>query len=333
MPTTRAYWLRRPSHPTRLPAAGRLPYLAWPTLAACLLLFAVGYAGDSWAWPDFSDPLVSGLRLPRIAAALIVGAAMAASGAALQALFRNPLADPGLIGTASGAALAAVAVMALHLTIPLPIAAFGGALLATWLLLLLVKLVGGGNISLLLMGLMLGSFAAAATSLLLFLSDDLALRSALSWLSGQLGTTVGAPLLWASPVALAGIALLLALGRDLDCLLLGDEEATSLGVNVERVRLLTAIGAALAAGAAVSIAGIIGFNGMMIPNDCALWLGGGRRQLILVSALSGACFLLLMDTLARGIAYPINLPVGLLIGFIGPVCFVWLLRRRTGSHA
>ncbi|MBL8508523.1 MAG: iron chelate uptake ABC transporter family permease subunit, partial [Chitinimonas sp.] len=97
--------------------------------------------------------------------------------------------------------------------------------------------------------------------------------------------------------------------------------------------LLTAIGAALAAGAAVSIAGIIGFIGMMIPNACALWLGGGRRQLILVSALSGACFLLLMDTLARGIAYPINLPVGLLIGFIGPVCFVWLLRRRTGSHA
>ncbi|GAB3265102.1 FecCD family ABC transporter permease [Chitinimonas naiadis] len=334
MPTARAFWLRKPL-PTLQQAIGTS---LWPSLSLLvatisLLLFAVGFQGDGWQWPDWQDPLVTGLRLPRVFSALLVGAALASSGAALQALFRNPMADPTLIGTSSGAALAVVCVMAFGLTIlPLPVAAFAGSLLATWLLLLLVRLVGGGNVGLLLMGLMLGSFAAAATGLILFMSDDLALRSAMSWLSGQLGTTTGAPLAWATPVALAGIALLIALGRDLDCLLLGDEVAHSLGVRVDRVRLLTTVGAAMAVGAAVSVAGIIGFLGMMIPNACALIVGGSRRKLIGLSAVWGALFLLLMDSLARGIAYPINIPVGLLAGFVGPAFFVWLFRRKVGER-
>ncbi|SFZ78132.1 FecCD family ABC transporter permease [Chitinimonas taiwanensis] len=334
MPTSEARlrWPHRPPVFAPLLAGlyGLLPRLALLAASAGLIVFALGFAGDGWQWPDLADPLVSALRLPRVLSALLVGAALAAAGAALQALFRNPLADPGLIGTASGAALAVVAVMALGLvSIGLPTAAFIGALLSTWLLLGLSRLLGGGEISLLLLGLVLGSLAAAATGMLLFLSDDLTLRSAMSWLSGQLGSSTGAPLAWAAPFALAGIALLLAMGRELDCLLLGEDEARSLGVPVERVRLWTAIGAALAVGAAVSVAGIIGFIGMMVPNACALLLGGGRRRLIWVSSLAGALFLLLMDTLARGIAYPVNLPVGLLAGFIGPLCFFWLFRLRA----
>ncbi|HEY9102590.1 iron ABC transporter permease [Chitinimonas sp.] len=332
MPTVRAFWLQQtPS----LPRLGGWP--AWLVLGlatASLLVFALGFQGDGWQWPDLADPLVRSLRLPRILSALLVGAALAAAGAALQALFRNPMADPTLIGTSSGAALAVVCIMAFGWrALPLPLAAFGGSLLATWLLLALVRLVGGGSTGLLLMGLMLGSFGAAMTGMLLFLSDDLALRSAMTWLSGQLGSTTGAPLAWAAPVGIAGIALLLGLGRDLDCLLLGDEAAQGLGVHVERARLLTAVGAAMAIGAAVSVAGIIGFVGMMVPNACALLAGGGRRRLIALSATGGAAFLLLMDTLARGIAYPVNVPVGLLAGFVGPMFFVWLFRRKMGDSA
>ncbi len=323
----------------RAPIVGTLSLKGLAPLGLALLfiglpLFALGFQGDGWAWPDWQDPLWQGLRLPRVMAALLVGAALSAAGAALQALFRNPMADPGLIGTSGGAALAVVGIMAMGWSwLPLPLAAFAGGLLATWMLLALSQRLGGGTLGLLLLGLMLGSLFGAVTGMMLFLSDDLTLRSAMTWLAGQLGASTGAPLIWAAPIALIGMVILLALGRDLDCLLLGEEAATSLGVRVQRVRLYTAIGAALTVGAAVSVAGIIGFVGMMIPNACALILGGSRRQLITVSALYGALFLLGMDTLARGIAYPINLPVGLLAGFVGPVFFVWLFRLRTKEPA
>ncbi|GAA4340292.1 iron ABC transporter permease [Pigmentiphaga soli] len=323
---------------TALPpqAAAARRWLA-PLGAAAVAAFVVaclGFDGRAWHWPALDDPVIAGLRLPRVAAALVVGASLSAAGAALQALFRNPLADPGLIGTSSGAVLAVVSVLALGVDgVGLPAAAFAGGLAATWILLVAARLLGGGEVSMLLLGLVLGMFVAAATGLMLLLSDDLTLRAATVWLSGHLGTTAGASLAAATPVAAAGLALLVALGRDLDCLMLGEEEARSLGVQVERVRLLTAIGASLAVGAAVSVAGVIGFIGMMVPNACALVLGGSRRRLIAASAIVGGLFLLLFDTAARSIAYPVDLPVGLLAGLSGPVFFVWLLRRRARGVA
>ncbi len=306
--------------------------------AAALLLatfwLSLGVQGSTWQWPDLNDPLVVGLRVPRSLAAMLVGATLAAAGAALQALFRNPLAEPSLIGTSSGAGLAAVAVMALGLTgVGLPLAAFLGGLAATGLLLVLVRLVGAGEIGLLLLGIMLGSFTAAITGLLMFMSDDLALRAAMTWLAGHLGNSIGAPLGAAYATAAVGIGLLCLLGRELDCMLLGDEDARALGVHVGRVRLLTAIGASLAVGAAVSIGGIVPFVGMMVPNACALVLQGSRRQLIVVSAVAGAMLILLLDTLARSVVYPLDLPVGLLAGLAGPVFFLWLLRRRARGDA
>jgi iron complex transport system permease protein len=301
---------------------------------ACMavLLLAAGMNGHGWSWPDLSDPIIVRLRLPRIATALVVGMSLASAGAALQALFRNPLADPGVIGTSSGAALAVIGVMALGMEgVSLPLAACIGGLLATALLLALARLYGGGELALLLMGLVLASFVGAIIGMLLLFSDNLALRSATTWLTGQLGSACITQLIWASPLAFAGVALLLALGRDLDCLMLGQDEANSLGVPVARIRVLTAIGAALAVGAAVSLAGIIAFIGMMVPNACALLVGGTRRQLILVSGFVGAIFLLLMDTLARCIAWPIDVPVGLLVGFVGPLGFLWLFQRRLRS--
>ncbi|WP_231580976.1 iron ABC transporter permease [Chromobacterium sp. LK1] len=315
-------------------APSRARWLLLGLIAASLLLplLALSSGGNGLAWPDFSDPLLTQLRLPRIAAALGVGAALAASGAALQALFRNPLADPGLIGTSSGAALAVVSMLAIGAAgLSLPLAAFGGGLLATWLILLLARLVRGGLAGLLLMGLVVGAFCGAITSLMIFMSDDLTLRAATSWLAGNLSSATSERLLACLGVAGLGLLILAAVGRDLDCLLLGEDAAQSLGIDVRRTRRLTAVGAALATGGAVALSGVIGFVGMMIPNALALVLGGCRRRLILLSAWAGALFLLAVDTLARTIAWPIDLPVGLMAAFAGPPFFVWVFRRQQRS--
>ncbi|OQS34437.1 FecCD family ABC transporter permease [Chromobacterium haemolyticum] len=314
------------------PHRGRCLLLGLIAASLLLPLLALSSGGNGLAWPDFSDPLLTQLRLPRIAAALGVGAALAASGAALQALFRNPLADPGLIGTSSGAALAVVGMLAVGAAgLSLPLAAFGGGLLATWLILLLSRLVRGGLAGLLLMGLVVGAFCGAVTSLMIFMSDDLTLRAATSWLAGNLSSASSERLLACLGVAALGLLILIAVGRDLDCLLLGEDAAQSLGIDVRRTRRLTAVGAALATGGAVALSGVIGFVGMMIPNALALLMGGCRRRLILLSAWAGALFLLAVDTLARTIAWPIDLPVGLMAAFAGPPFFVWLFRRQQRS--
>ncbi|MPQ71985.1 iron chelate uptake ABC transporter family permease subunit, partial [Pseudomonas sp. MWU12-2323] len=172
-------------------------------------LLALSSSAGQMSWPNLGDPLVAELRLPRVIAALGVGAALSASGAALQALFRNPLADPGLIGTSGGAALAVIAVLALGLSgLSLPLAAFGGGLAATWLILALARLAKGGLAGLLLMGLVGGAFCGAVSRLILFLSDDLALRAASSWLAGNLGASLPGSR-WAGLLAAGlGVALL-----------------------------------------------------------------------------------------------------------------------------
>ncbi|WP_046158836.1 FecCD family ABC transporter permease, partial [Chromobacterium vaccinii] len=225
-----------------------------------------------------------------------------------------------------------IAVLALGLSgLSLPLAAFGGGLAATWLILALARLAKGGLAGLLLMGLVVGAFCGAVSSLILFLSDDLTLRAASSWLAGNLGASLPGNQ-WACLLAAGlGVALLCAIGRDLDCLLLGEETARSLGIDTRRTRRLAAVGAALATGGAVALSGVIGFVGMMIPNALSLLIGGCRRKLILTSAWAGALFLLAVDTLARNIAWPLDLPVGLMAAFAGPPFFIWLFRRQQGS--
>ncbi len=312
------------------------PWLVWLLPGVALGLWACGLGGGSWHWPDWQDPMVHGLRVPRVLTALLVGAALAASGAALQALFRNPLADPGLIGTASGAALGVILLLFCGGVggLSVPLAAFAGGLAVTQLIVLLNGLVRGGETGLLLIGLVVGACCAALTSLLLFLSDDLTLRGAMAWLAGNLGEAGFASLGSAGFIILLGLALLLAVGRQLDALLLGEESAQALGIDVTRTRLLTTLGAALAVGAAVSLSGVIGFIGMMVPNALSLLLGGTRRQLIVRSAWVGGLFLLLIDSAARSVVYPVDLPAGLLAAFTGPPFFIWLLwqRHRREAH-
>ncbi len=300
---------------------------------AFIALLCLGLGGGHWASPALDDPLVRELRLPRVLAALLTGAALAAAGSALQALFRNRLADPGLIGTSSGAALGVISALALGMGgLVLPASAFAGGLAVTLLVLTLNTLLRGGLTGLLILGIVCSAFCGAVVSLILFLSDDLALRSAMTWLSGSLSEARSEILPGATLAMLPGFALLSWVSRDLDTLSLGDDSARTLGIKVGRLQLACAISAALLTGAAVSLAGIIGFVGMMVPNAVSLLAHGSRRTLLMLSTLGGALFLLLADTIARESLYPLDLPAGLIAGFAGPPFFFWLFLRQRRLH-
>jgi iron complex transport system permease protein len=298
-----------------------------------LLWWLAGLGAGHWAVPRWEDPLVRQLRVPRLINALLVGAALACSGAALQALFRNPLADPGLIGTSAGAALGVILVLAGGLSgLSVPLAAFGGGLLVTLAIVALNRLVGGGLAGLLILGVVVGASCGAVVGLLLLMSDDLVLRGATNWLAGSLAQWRGGDAIYVLPLMGLGFAILLATARDLDCLLLGDDTARSMGVDLIRVRTLTAVGAALLTGGAVTLSGIIGFVGMMIPNAVGVFCRRSRRALMLWSAWAGAVFLLLIDCVAREVAYPVDLPAGAVAALVGPACFLWIFWRLQRGH-
>lgn len=308
-------------------------------LTLCLLLTAAavylccGIGFGAWESPLAMDETVRQIRLPRIYTALLVGAGLSASGAALQALFENPLADPSLIGTSGGAALGVIVLLALGGgAMGVPAAAFLGALGVCLLILAVHKLLGGGTLGLLVLGFVLSAFSGAVVSMILFLSDDLVLRSATTWLSGSLAEAG-----FSSPVAtitvmLPGFLILLSAGRRLDVLMTGEDMAASMGVSVGVLRVQTVIGAALMTGAAVSLSGIIGFLGMMIPNVLAQTVGGSRRKLITLSAWLGAVFLMVVDGAARWLTYPVDLPVGIVIALLGGPFFMYLFINPLKSR-
>ncbi|UAX43031.1 iron ABC transporter permease [Pasteurella canis] len=292
------------------------------------LSIGVGFGG--WQLPNTLSSVVFDIRLPRVINALVVGAALAAAGAGLQALFENPLADPSLIGTSGGAALGVISVLAFGITgIGVPLAAFLGALVVCLLILFAHHLFGGGTLGLLIMGFILSAFCSAVVGLILFLSDDLVLRSATIWLAGSLSEAGFTPIYYPLVAMIIGLIWLTTLGYQLDCLMLGEETAYSMGVSVSHVRLQTVIASALLTGAAVSLSGIIGFLGMMIPNILAATIGGHRRKLILLSAWVGAIFLLSVDSTSRLMTYPVDLPVGIVIALLGGPFFFWVFIQST----
>lgn len=305
-------------------------------IAGSLLLmwFALGVGFGGWQSPHSLDPVVFDIRFPRLVNALLVGMALASAGAALQALFENPLADPSLIGTSGGAALGVISVLAFgSIGVAVPVAAFFGALTVCLLILLAHRLFGGGTLGLLIMGFILSAFCSAVVGLILFLSSDLVLRSATTWLAGSLSEAGFTPLIYPFVIIVIGLIWIATLGRHLDCLMLGEETATSMGINVAKVRLQTVIAAALLTGAAVSLSGIIGFLGMMIPNILTHLIGGHRRKLILLSAWVGAAFLVMLDSLSRLITYPVDLPVGIVIALLGGPFFFWIFIQSTYRKA
>jgi iron complex transport system permease protein len=279
--------------------------------------------------------IVRQLRLPRAVVASLVGAALAASGATFQALLRNPLAEPYILGVSGGAAVGAVAAIVLGFAAMspwiLPAAAFAGAILAILLVLRIAAAVGRSLDTriLLLAGVVVGSFFNACILLALTLSDAESFRSAIFWMMGSFATSNWPSAGLFAAYAVPAIVVLIALGRPLNLMAIGEETAAHLGTSVERVKLAAYGVASLLAAAAVAVSGVIGFVGLVMPHVVRMAWGSDYRFLIPASALLGAAFLTGADTVARVAAAPTELPVGVVTAFVGVPFFVWLLRRRA----
>lgn len=290
---------------------------------------------------DTTAAVLYSIRAPRVLAAFAVGAALAAGGAAMQSLFRNPLADPGLLGVSSGAALAAVTVIVLgervmHVIPPglrpwcLPIAAFLGGLAATVTVYRIaardgMTLVG----TLLLAGIAINALAAAGIGLLVFIADDQQLRTLTFWTMGSFGSVTWLAIVPALLVLAISVPTLLPTANLLDALALGEREAGHVGVDVERLKRRLVAQVALAVGAGVAISGIVGFVGLIAPHTVRLMLGPAHRTLLPAAALFGGAFLVLADALARTIVTPAELPIGVLTALVGGPFFIWLLAGRA----
>lgn len=283
--------------------------------------------------PLLRDGIVWELRLPRVLTAAAVGAGLAIAGAVMQAITRNPLADPYLLGLSSGASLGAVSVLLLGAAVLLPVAAFAGSMAALGLTLLLASTLGAITPTrTVLAGLAVSSLASAITSLVIFwTATGDSYREILGWLLGSLaGARWPAVAISAIAIVVAGVPILLV-GRVLDAFAFGDVSAASLGVNVPATRwgLLTA--SALLTGAMVSVSGSIGFVGLVLPHAVRLLVGPGHRALLPLSALVGAIFLVWADTAARTLFDPRELPVGIVTAIIGAPVFALLLARRQAQ--
>lgn len=282
-----------------------------------------------------SDTIVWQIRLPRVLCAALVGAALAISGAAYQGIFRNPLADPYLLGVASGAGLGATLALVFGTTFPfllpsVPLVSFVFALCFVALTLSLARQ-GSATplVSLILAGVVLGSSATALTSLLMLTNREDAAR-VLAWLLGGFGLSSWAQFGSALPlIALSSTVILLA-AQPLNILGLGEESAVQLGVRVERFKIALIVSATLATAAAVSISGIIGFVGLIVPHVLRLIFGPDFRKLLPLSLFGGAVFMVLADLVARTIIAPAELPIGIITALIGGPFFLYLLRRRSG---
>lgn len=275
------------------------------------------------------DAIVWDLRLPRVIAALGVGAGLALAGAVMQALTRNPLADPYLLGLSSGAALGAVALVVFGLTAFVPLGAFVGSLAALALALAVTQLLGGTTpVRAILAGISISALASAATSFIIFWSaTGDSYREILSWLMGSLSGSnwFDAALVVGALIVCAPVMLLSA--RGLDAFAFGDKAAASLGVDVARLRWVLLLASALLTGIMVAIGGAIGFVGLVVPHVVRLAMGSGHRRLLPTSMLVGAIFMLWADTMARTVFDPRELPVGIVTALVGAPAFLLVLMR------
>lgn len=328
------------------PTARPLKPLYWLGLSLVLVLIWAACSGPlGLSWQMLQSLGNTGswqvwwqLRVPRLALGLGVGMLLAGTGTAMQGLFRNPLADPTLLGMASGAGCAVALWIVLldgtHSALGLYgqfIAGFVGAFAVGLFVFSLGSARQGSAalFTLLLAGLAINTLAAAGGGLLAFLANDQQLRQLSLWGMGSLANALWPAVigLWlAAPIALA---LLLRSRRDLDLLQLGDLTAHAAGLDIPRLRRRVILACALGVGVSVALAGIIGFIGLLIPHCLRLWLGPGHRLLMPASMLGGALLLLLADSLARSLATPAEIPVGLLTSLIGGPYFLWLLLRES----
>lgn len=279
--------------------------------------------------------IIQQVRLPRLLLAMIVGAALAVAGAGFQALLRNPLADPYVLGVSSGAALGTILSLALagRLTLTAPLAAFVGATLTVTAVYYLGR--RGNELSpytLLLAGVITASFLSAIIIFLLSFLSAHDLRGATFWLMGDLSSPSWVDLRWLGLATIVSVGAIYAVAGDLNLLLSGETEAQALGVNVQRTKLLVYLAASLATGLAVSVSGAIGYVGLLVPHLVRLLFGSDYRLLVPAAALGGAVVLVFADTLARTVVAPTELPVGAVTAVVGAPVFIYLLRFRLGKE-
>jgi iron complex transport system permease protein len=330
-----------------------LPSLLFLLAAGSCLSLAVGVVSIGWRdilaalWPGSIDvpeqyKLVLGeIRLPRLLLGLVVGGTLGLCGAVMQGLFRNPLAEPGIIGVSSGAALGAALVLVFGGTVSalaggwlaeihwllLPLFASGGAILATWLVYRLGDR-GKSVVMMLLAGIAISALAGAAIGLLAYVADDNALRDVTMWQLGSLaGANWTAVAVTTAVLAIAGTLLWRRAG-DLNVLLLGESEARHLGVDVVGLKRLIIALTGIAMGAAVSAAGIVGFIGLVVPHIVRLLRGPDHHRLLPYSVLLGGLLLVVADTIARTLVAPAEMPVGILTALLGAPFFIYLLWQQ-----
>ncbi len=282
------------------------------------------------------------IRLPRLAMGALVGAALAVSGAVMQGLFRNPLADPGIVGVGAGAGLGAILAIVLGAHLPAwvaraagdqltPIAAFLGGWGATLLLYRVATRHGQTSVAtMLLAGIALGALAGALSGVLVYVADDAQLRDLTFWGLGSLAGASWAKVATAGPLIALALGAALTLGRGLNGLALGEATAAHIGIPVERLKSTAILAVAGATGAAVAVSGGIGFVGIVVPHLLRLASGPDHRSLLLNSALLGAILLILADVIARVVIAPAELPIGIVTAVLGAPVFLWILLKRRG---
>ena len=277
--------------------------------------------------------IIWNIRLPRTVLIALTGAALSGSGAAYQGLFRNPLADPFLIGVASGAGLGAVIAMSIQWPytfwglMAIPAASFIFALLTVFIVYFLARV--GQTVpttNLILAGVAFSSFATSLTSFLMLRSTS-EVRRALGWLLGGASQAGWTAIFAMLPYLVIGLGILIIFGYRLNLLQFGDDQAQHMGVNVNRTKTILLIASSLATAAAVAFSGIIGFIGLVVPHIMRLWFGADYRKLIPLSIISGASALLLSDILARIVLAPQEIPVGIITALAGAPFFLWVLRH------
>ncbi|EPB2247742.1 iron ABC transporter permease [Citrobacter sp. FDAARGOS_156] len=296
----------------------------------------------SLLWQDGDDALRQiwlTIRLPRVLLALVIGGSLALAGCVMQGLFRNPLADPGLLGISSGAACAVALWVVLPVSLPALLmlyapmmAAFLGALAATVVIFILSQQRDGSLSRLLLVGIAINALCGAAVGVLSWVSNDAQLRQLSLWGMGSLGSAQWSTLLAVTSLMLPTVLVIWRLAAALNLLQLGEEEAHYLGVDVRMIQRILLLCSALLVAAAVAVSGVIGFIGLVVPHLMRMWLGSDHRAVIPGSVLAGAFLLLIADTLARTAVAPAEMPVGLLTSLLGAPWFLWLIFRQRGAH-
>lgn len=301
-------------------------------LSTAQVLAALTGGGTEW-----QRTIVVGLRLPRILLGALVGGGLALAGATFQALLRNPLAEPYILGISGGASVGAVLLLALGLagtaSWALPLAALAGALLAIFLV-FRVATASGRSLDvrvLLLAGVVVAAFFSACIAFILSISEARTVQSAVLWIMGSLAGATWASVGITAAYTLPTAALLLGLARPLNLMAIGEETAHYLGADVERVKRTALVLAALLTAAGVAVAGVIGFVGLVVPHGIRLLVGSDHRALLPLSFLGGATFLVLSDVVAQVVLAPTQVPVGVITAFVGVPLFLMLLRRSVVS--